>query len=634
MGRKRLTRAHDVSGGSGTEFPVDQLVLNCPEGGVMRSVRILLASFVFLSLLPCDTAAKAPATGVSRIQHLCDSLRLEYLSDFPEKSLSGAFMREAVTRTLLKWGADHKRNWLPDTVVVQSKWGGMSRSVYSYNAIGLVTLAVQQAMSGEEDRRETYTYDVNGLLLLCEETIGESHTLVHRITQAFSPQNKPVTMKMQGWNQWTGELLYEVDHSFVYDGKGRSILESGEYRDGGILSSWWRYSQGYDRWDNETASTLENWSLERGEDGWRWSGAIDSIGRYVSSINERKTDGAWRFQDRSDFSYGTGGSPDSVFMRVWEDGTWVNSRLDVCHSEKDLEIWVDKRWSDCDWILDGRSLSSFDESGRIYETVMQEAVEDAWRTTLHAKTTYSFSGIAMASADSAWENGVLQWCGGGTRDEDDNILTEYDETWEGGSLKSGSRATYTYVGSSADLSIVTNEGWIDGQWVRDSRKLFGYDVSGRLIHLQFQAWRSGAWVSADSSALGRASNWQFEDRAARFFRFAGYSDLFFRYRDRPTADVKKSGAVPSRSELLQNYPNPFNPSSRISYAVGQPSVVSLVKVAVYDLLGREVAVLVEERKEPGSYEARFNGGGLPSGVYIYRLTVGDFSQSRKMVLVR
>jgi hypothetical protein len=59
-----------------------------------------------------------------------------------------------------------------------------------------------------------------------------------------------------------------------------------------------------------------------------------------------------------------------------------------------------------------------------------------------------------------------------------------------------------------------------------------------------------------------------------------------------------------------------------------------VKLVVFDLLGREVAVLVNERKAPGSYEATFDANGLASGVYVYRLTAGSFVQSRKMVLVK
>jgi hypothetical protein len=86
-----------------------------------------------------------------------------------------------------------------------------------------------------------------------------------------------------------------------------------------------------------------------------------------------------------------------------------------------------------------------------------------------------------------------------------------------------------------------------------------------------------------------------------------------------------------RFVLEQNYPNPFNPSTVVSY---QLPVASNVKLAIYDLLGREVAILVNERKMPGTYEVKFDGSNLASGVYFYRLQTGDFMQTRKLLLIR
>ncbi len=95
--------------------------------------------------------------------------------------------------------------------------------------------------------------------------------------------------------------------------------------------------------------------------------------------------------------------------------------------------------------------------------------------------------------------------------------------------------------------------------------------------------------------------------------------------------------VPVSFELEQNYPNPFNPSTRIGFKVSQEGPVSL---KVYDILGREVATLVNASMKPGAYEATFTAAGLSSGVYFYRLQVGasgksaGFSAVRKMLLVR
>lgn len=89
--------------------------------------------------------------------------------------------------------------------------------------------------------------------------------------------------------------------------------------------------------------------------------------------------------------------------------------------------------------------------------------------------------------------------------------------------------------------------------------------------------------------------------------------------------------VPTEFGLSQNYPNPFNPSTRISW---QSPVGSHQTLKVYDVLGNEVAVLVDEFKPAGSYEIEFKSDNLASGVYIYRLQTAEFTETKKMVLMR
>jgi hypothetical protein len=85
--------------------------------------------------------------------------------------------------------------------------------------------------------------------------------------------------------------------------------------------------------------------------------------------------------------------------------------------------------------------------------------------------------------------------------------------------------------------------------------------------------------------------------------------------------------------LSQNYPNPFNPATTIQYRVPDKHPLR-VRLCLFDLLGREIAVLVDERREPGSHAVRFDGGGLSSGVYILRLWGGSCSTAKRVLLVR
>jgi hypothetical protein len=100
----------------------------------------------------------------------------------------------------------------------------------------------------------------------------------------------------------------------------------------------------------------------------------------------------------------------------------------------------------------------------------------------------------------------------------------------------------------------------------------------------------------------------------------------------PTSVSRPLDVIDVKEFVLENnYPNPFNPATVVRY---QLSVVSDVRLAIYDLLGREISTLVNGRKTPGRYEVTFDASGLSTGVYIYRLTAAQHVESRKMVLVR
>ncbi len=98
-----------------------------------------------------------------------------------------------------------------------------------------------------------------------------------------------------------------------------------------------------------------------------------------------------------------------------------------------------------------------------------------------------------------------------------------------------------------------------------------------------------------------------------------------------TTDVEQDDIFNTSFYLAQNYPNPFNPITKIEFQVPKNDFVAL---RVYDILGNEAAVLVNDYKTTGKYEVDFNASNLVSGIYFYKLTAGNFSETRKMVLLR
>ena len=97
-------------------------------------------------------------------------------------------------------------------------------------------------------------------------------------------------------------------------------------------------------------------------------------------------------------------------------------------------------------------------------------------------------------------------------------------------------------------------------------------------------------------------------------------------------DVDKIDAavMPKDYKLQQNYPNPFNPETTIQFSVKEPCRVVLT---VFDLLGREIALLVDDSFQPGQYRVNFDAYGLPSGIYFYQVQTRDYMEVKKMVLL-
>ena len=107
--------------------------------------------------------------------------------------------------------------------------------------------------------------------------------------------------------------------------------------------------------------------------------------------------------------------------------------------------------------------------------------------------------------------------------------------------------------------------------------------------------------------------------------------LSFSYSSNSITSVKQENQTPTNFALSQNYPNPFNPTTKIKYSIPQNGIVTL---KVYNLLGQEVAILVNQEKKSGNYTVNFDASKLASGVYIYRIQAGDFSSTKKMTLLK
>ena len=181
------------------------------------------------------------------------------------------------------------------------------------------------------------------------------------------------------------------------------------------------------------------------------------------------------------------------------------------------------------------------------------------------------------------------------------------------------------------------------QWQRGSSYFVTWeDNVGSLVRLELL--REGVFdrMIIDSLRNSGGYSWRIpadvpEDSVYSIRILAVEDTTILDVSDQPFAiKVTVSGAepeseLPQTFALSQNYPNPFNPATEIGFEV---PTATRVRLAVYDPLGRELVLLVDEEKTPGSYSVRFDASGFASGVYLYRLEAGSFSTVRKMVLLK
>ncbi|MGB5530147.1 MAG: YCF48-related protein, partial [Ignavibacteriaceae bacterium] len=197
--------------------------------------------------------------------------------------------------------------------------------------------------------------------------------------------------------------------------------------------------------------------------------------------------------------------------------------------------------------------------------------------------------------------------------------------WDG----TGAIAKTTDSGSNWISTMFTNPLWsID--FPISSASQVGYAVGSEGTILKtYDA--GGNWQQQQSGTILKLNKVHFLDLD---FGFAvGENGLILKTTTggEPVTKVDESTLTVNEFKLEQNYPNPFNPSTSLQYAISNRQFVSL---KVYDVLGNEIATLVNEEKERGVYSVTFDASNLASGLYLYRIQAGSFTKTKKMILIK
>lgn len=254
------------------------------------------------------------------------------------------------------------------------------------------------------------------------------------------------------------------------------------------------------------------------------------------------------------------------------------------------------------------------------------------RTALHNSTRQSIDSL-FAGFFIDWD--IFDYSTNTIRyDADNNFAYAYDvnkpDVYVGTALISNNNYGFYPIkndDSEGDVRLFDQNGFTDiekfitlSSGIRNVEPFVGdisYVVSGGPLKINSGNTENIAFTIAAASTLNELRNAIIRSRE--------------KYQSIPTSVYQDNYEIPAELTLYQNYPNPFNPTTTIRFSIPQKEFVTL---KVFDILGREIAVLVNEIKETGNYEINFNASGLSSGIYFYTMKAGNNFKSAKMILLR
>ncbi|MCB9211659.1 MAG: T9SS type A sorting domain-containing protein [Ignavibacteriales bacterium] len=400
----------------------------------------------------------------------------------------------------------------------------------------------------------------------------------------------------QDWDGSKLENNRRTTNEFNSDGK--QTLEIRERWDGSAWVNYSKFTESYNENDNSLEELDQDWDGTQWVNSSRWISSYNSEGKKISELAEDWDGSAWIPDYRETRSSGDDGS--NVYLsESWDGSAWVNDSRNTIkyNANNNFESNIEETWDGTAWVNLERTTFTYDESGRNTSVRGEIWENENW------VNEYQYSYIFDA-------NGLrTSW------------LFEY---WNETQWENDFRYVYTYDANGSKTEELIEE-WDGTSFVGTSRKTFTNNNNGNVIFAIHESWDESAWVESPTY-LGFFIDIDSEN--SNYYSFLS-TRITVHYGS--ITDVESDKNLSAQFVLSQNYPNPFNPSTTIEFTVPEESFVQL---KVFDILGKKIVTLANEKYSAGSYKANFDAANLPSGLYIAQMKAGNFSKSFKMMLLK
>jgi hypothetical protein len=434
-------------------------------------------------------------------------------------------------------------------------------------------------------------------------------------------------------------------------------------------SAWGNNSKALITYNSD--NTYAEW-LFQAYNGSAWVDSSRTLYTYtngkIATYTEQHFNGTMWLNDYKDSSsYDGNGNRTLEIIQLGDSLSWVNS-IRFSHTynvNNTLNSSLTEIWNGSAWVNSQQSIFTYDGNGNLTEEDVQVWSGSAWVT----ETIYTYS---YNSDNKVVENIIQGWNGTSlqnyekldyTYDSNGKMSTEVLQTWDntGMAWVNSNMDTYTYDSSGRQINDL-NQTWFNNAWVNFAQYVDVFDANGNETEYDEQSWNGSGWTNTYVYTATYNSDNTYATELEQYYTGGVLSDEYgysytydsngnvatetdqvwngsvlvnsYRYTysyNLVTTGIAGNKNTPTKFELSQNYPNPFNPTTTINFSVPASSFVT---IKVYDILGREIASLVNEQKAAGSYDVQFNGNNLSSGVYLYRMQAGSFVQTRKLMLMK
>jgi len=490
-----------------------------------------------------------------------------------------------------------------DTTEVRQYWSGGAwvndyKWLYSYDLAGYWTGEIILSWGGgswENYKRWTYTYNGNGdLTEELEEWWNVSlyqnlHRYVSTYTGTFQDRYARDLWVSSAWDpEW------RID--YTHDGAGNFLTETRQSWTGSVWQNSWRYTNTYDGNNNDISWLFEYWT---------GSWVLSDLDSLSYDVNNNRTghlhqyfDAGWQYYWRGIFSY-------------YGNNDWME------------DIW--QVWTGSVWINDERFYPVWEAAG----TTQKYAVQNKWNLVSVPLTLgdYAKSSVFPTAVSSAF--------GYASAYTEVPVLMNGPGYWL--KFDGGQNISMTGIFRSSD-TVAVAKGWniigsLSGPVAVSS---ISSDPPGLVASGVFAY--TNAYAEVTTIEPGRGYWVKMSEPGNLIMNTAGAGPAASRIRIVPDGEAPppppggpEPASLPAGYDLVQNYPNPFNPATEIRYTL---PAAGPVRLSVFNLLGQEVARLVDGHQDAGELSVSFDASGLPSGVYAYRLSSGTYQRTLRMILLR